>query len=354
MAERPRRWLRPGVVVEVGARVWVVDEVQPVAVVLDAGSGDVVRTVGWSALPAPTTEEEDAGWVVLPAADGIWVQRACGPVLLVRSDGSVVGRRSGGRRLGVVTRHGAWCVPDRPLQDLAATEDAPPRDRGGYHRLSVAHPERTTVGVLVDAPVHDVRSEDGDLLLEVGTGRGTRRNLGTPDCWELLPETAWLRLPAAEPPPAQLSLTTHAAGPPTRTVTVAADPVLPNRPVDITDLCWPLPARPLDADDHAAYWRDRFADLDHHWTRSDGAVVPLTAGLSGSRADLVGDWPDTCLHITFDHARRPGQRLRRIVPVFDELGRPTFLDHTAIHLMEDLETGGLHRAVLGDDGHLDV
>jgi hypothetical protein len=257
--------------------------------------------------------------------------------------------------LGVVTAHGAWCVPDPPLQDLAATEDAPPRDRhGGFHRLSVAHPGRTTVGVLVDAPVHDVREEDGDLLLEVGTGRGTRRNLGTPDCWELLPETAWLRLPATEPVPAQIGRGTHAADPPTRPVTVAADPVLLAPAVDITDLCWPLPARPLDADDRAAFWRDQFADLDHHWTRPDGTVVPLTAGLSGSRTEVVGDWPHTCLHITFDHTQRPGQRLRRIVPLFDELGRSAFVEWAAIHLMEDLEPGGLHRAVTSEDGHLDV
>lgn len=466
MGDPTRRWLRPGSVVAVGDQVWVVDDVQPVAVVLDAESGEVVRTVGWSQLPPPLTEVDDEGWRVRAAVDGVWVQRSRGPLVLVGADGSVDGRRSGGLRLSTVTGHGAWCVDDPPVQDLATTQDAPPQHQGGHRRLLVAHPDRTTVEVLVDAPVHTALSQDGDLLLEVGTGAGRRRNLDTPDCWELLPETAWLRLPAAEPPPVQLSLSTHAADPPARRspdtpgggrgtamgwvgpagevdprwgpqieapapgdldwrlgwvgrgverrvqavgctagttverqrvdlgdgslrAVVAArgwlwlaveqrrpyltctspspvallrmradtgdvETVLAAGSVDVTDRCWPLPAAPLDAADRTAYWRDKFADLDHYWTRADGTTAPVAVGFSRGRVEAVGGWPDTCLHLTFDHTAKPGQRLRRVVPVFDELGRPAFLDYVPIHLMETLETGGAARAVRHDDGHLDV
>ncbi|CCH89200.1 conserved protein of unknown function [Modestobacter italicus] len=455
MAERPRRYLRPGLFSLIHERLWVVDEEQPVAVVLDVETGVALTTVAWPELPPPAQESWPSGWQVRPAIEGLWVHRSGGPLLLVDETGVHSGHLSNGRTLGAVSAHGAWCLPDRPAQDIAATEDAPPRGRDGLHQLFVVHPQRTTATVLVDAPVHAARSQDGDMYLQVETGRWTRRNLGTLDSWDLIPDTAWLRLPAADPLPDRLSLSTHRSEPPrtahhrpddgsgrrtgslwlpqlshgqdppdpwatepepngginwyagwvgrgrNRTVAVVAidsdtsterfrldlgrgtaravtatpgwlwlaleqprphatystpapialirvraddgavKAVLPANSVDVSEHCWSLPAPPVDAADYTAFWKRRFANLDHYWIHADGRVTPLTDGLSGSRVDVVGAWPDTALHITFDYAARPGRRLRRIVPLFDELGRPTSPEYAEIHLMETLDTKDL-------------
>jgi hypothetical protein len=465
VAERRRRYLRPGLFSLIEGRLWVVDEVQPVAVVLDAGTGAVVTTVAWPELPPPAQEGWPSGWQVRPATGGVWIQLAGGPLLLVDETGLRSGHLSNGRTISAVSAHGAWCLPDPPDQDIAATEDAPPRGRGRVHRIFVAHPEQTTDTVLIDAPVHAARTQDGDMYLHVETGHWTRRNLGTSDSWSLIPDTAWLRLPAADPLPDRLSLSTHQSEPPrtahhrqddgsgrrtgslwlpqggpgpeprtawatepetdgdtnwyagwvghgrNRTVAVVAidsvtrterlrldlgrgtaravtatpgwlwlaleqprsyatystpepvalirvraadgavETVLPADGLDVSESCWPLPAPPVDAADFTEFWKRRFADLDHYWTHADGRVTPLADGLSGSRVEVFGAWPDTALHITFDHAERPGRRLRRIVPLFDELGRSIPPEHAEVHLMETLDTEDLpdHRAARDSD-----
>ena len=466
MVDRRRRHLRPGSLVAVGERIWVIDQVQPVAVVLDPRTADPVATVGWPQLPPLAQDGWPSGWQVRPAADGLWVQQTGGPLALVTETGLRSGHLSNGRTLGAVSAHGAWCLPDPPVQDIAVTKDAPPRGRDGLHQLFLAHPDRTTATVLVDTPVHAARSQDGDLYLRVETGRWTRRNLGTPDSWDLEPETSWLRLPADQPPPHQLSLDTHASnaprgaddpegdggrrlgsswlprsehddlgqgpwaatpgpsgvdwwagwtgagrdrrvtvlardagtssqrhqvdlGPgtahaaiaiagwlwlalerPTRYATYAApapialirvraedgavETVLPADSADVTDHCWPLPHEPVDAKDYTAFWRDSLTALDHYWTHPDGHRAPLTDGLSNSRVDVIGSWPHTELHVSFDYAPRPGRRLRRIVPIFDELGRHAAPEYAAIHLMETLGTNDIPDHPSPGADHLDV
>jgi hypothetical protein len=451
---------------EVGDRIWVVDQMQPVAVVLDSRTSAQVATVAWPELPPVAQDSWPSGWQVRPASDGLWVQQAGGPLALVTEDGLRSGHLSGGRTLGAVSAHGSWCLPEPPVQDIAATEDTPPRGRDGFHQLFLAHPDRTTVTVLLDAPLHAACSQDGALYLKVETDRWSRRNLGTPDSWDLKPELSWLRLPADESPPDQLSLTTHASAPPrdaesaerdggrrlgsrwlppadhdnphwgpwatdpspngvewwagwvghgrnrhvtvlareagttiqrhqvdlgpgtahaaiatagwlwlalerpTRYVTYADPPptalirvraadgavetVLPADAVDVTAHCWPLPPEPVDTEDYTAFNRDRLTDLDHYWTHPDGHRAPLTDGLGDSRVDVVGTWPDTELHVTFAYAPRPGRRLRRIVPLFDELGRQASPESAAIHLMETLDTNDIPEDAAPGADYLDI
>ncbi|MCZ2821324.1 hypothetical protein O2V63_13345 [Modestobacter sp. VKM Ac-2977] len=450
----------------VGERIWVIDEVQPVAVVLDAGTGALQTVVAWPQVPPPVAENWRGSWQVRPAADGLWVQQPGGPLALVTEDGFRSGHLTTGLTLGGVSAHGAWCLPDPPVQDIAAREDTPPPGGGGVHQLLVAHPERTTRSVYVDSPVHGARSIDGDLYLQVESGRWSRRNLGTEDSWVLEPETTWLHLPAQDPIPPRLSLTTHTSaaprgeqvldleggrqhtsgwlrlpgsserrqtpswstatprgitwyagrdrehpgrdvaavawdpasgtelsrtrlgpgmvramtatqdwlwiaieGPrnfatysdpsPTRLVRLRADggrfeTVLPPDTVNITDNCWPLPPEPIDAADYTAHWRERLTDLEHYWTHSDGRRGPLTGGISNSSVAVVGSWPNTELHVTFAHALRPGHRIRRIVPLFDELGRHAAPEYAAIHLMETLDTEDLPNTAPMDADYLDV
>lgn len=76
--------------------------------------------------------------------------------------------------------------------------------------------------------------------------------------------------------------------------------------------------------------------------------------MSAGQARLVGSWPATQLERTFAFDGRPGLRLRRLVPLYDELGRIHEPEFTDIHLMEDLETGALPLAGEAVDGVVDV
>lgn len=109
--------------------------------------------------------------------------------------------------------------------------------------------------------------------------------------------------------------------------------------IDVTDLGWPVGSPPVDAEDYTTFWRHRLSSLDAFWTDDNGHVGPLSEGLSDTRVDVVGAWPDTTLHITFSWTYRPGVRLRRIISLFDDLGRPEEPTYADIHIMEDLDTG---------------
>ncbi|WP_432507315.1 hypothetical protein [Kineococcus arenarius] len=123
--------------------------------------------------------------------------------------------------------------------------------------------------------------------------------------------------------------------------------------VDISAFCWPLRPEPLDADSYARQVLADWGGLDTFWHGEDG-VRPLAQGMSGSRVRLVGQWPHTHLECTFDFAPYPGLRLRRRVPLFDELGAIAHPEDAEIGLMEDLETGNPPPADRARDGVLDV
>ncbi|MGI3781775.1 MAG: hypothetical protein ACRYG2_13460 [Janthinobacterium lividum] len=108
--------------------------------------------------------------------------------------------------------------------------------------------------------------------------------------------------------------------------------------VDITDLGWSTGPPPVDAKDYTSYWRQRLSSLDAFWTDDTGHVGPLSEGLSDTRVEVVGAWPDTTLHVTFSWTHRPGVRLRRIISLYDDLGRPDEPTYAEIDIMEDLDT----------------
>lgn len=127
-----------------------------------------------------------------------------------------------------------------------------------------------------------------------------------------------------------------------------ATTVLPAGSIDITDQSWPLGPAPVDADDYSAYW---LAAMTDPMTDPDR---PLATGVRNGKAALVGSWPDTEIHLTFDLDSHPGTRLRRVVPLHDELGRPTPPDHAITHLWEQIETRQLPLPFDSGTGYLDV
>lgn len=118
--------------------------------------------------------------------------------------------------------------------------------------------------------------------------------------------------------------------------------LLPAESVDISGHRWPLVPRPPEADSYVRQVLDSWGELG------------LAPGLSAARLRLVGEWPGTQLECSFDVPSRPGLRLRRRIPLFDELGRTADPRHAGTHRLETVETGGLPPSSAAVDGVLDV
>lgn len=107
--------------------------------------------------------------------------------------------------------------------------------------------------------------------------------------------------------------------------------------VEITDRCWPLVRRPIEADSYAAQVLASNSSIHEYWHGDDG-VQPLVEGMSEVTTRLDGQWPHTHLEWTFRWNQRPGVLIRRRVPLYDELGRPSPPRSADISLMEALHT----------------
>ncbi|GAA1923199.1 hypothetical protein GCM10009737_26090 [Nocardioides lentus] len=443
-----RRPFRPGELHEIGDRLWVVDEVQPVAALVDPRTAAVRSVIAWPELP-PGRELHDRR--VLPAVDGLWVQHDGGPVVHVRADGSRDGHHAGDGTLSVVSAHGAWCVTRQVDQDDEDHDDD--EDEEGpadVSELRLLSPVDHSRAVEVEGDVRSVRSSSGDVVVEV---RLPAPHEGA---------TSWMRLAAGDVAPTRLTLADHGCADPGVVPARASREVLPtwlpptveperggapvphvrasghdwhlgherggrwphplialavddqgatvhridlgpaslqdvtlagsalwiavHRPdrrrgrghdapgellridpatgeveqaigpdaLDVAGRGWPRGATPVDAGDYESATRAGLAELDRFWTGTDGRVTPLATGMSDSRAELVGSWPDTCVEVTFDWSFRPGVRLRRRIPLYDVLGRVAVPDSPDIDLMEDLDTGDVPPASYAVAGVLDV
>jgi hypothetical protein len=370
------RFLRPGFLVPVGDRLWVVDEFQPVAAVLDPGGGVVEQLVSWPELPPPpvTLTPWHDGWRVLGSPAGLWVQPFLGgPVALIGIQGLRRAFYSAGLRLGGVTDAGAWCGPQRrnrrehlrqpedilllstegdtrpstedqlveqapvhhpdgpaspwhhpPAQDTGAPRSGGlrwavgwARDTGGPH-----HSERVVI-----ATGHDPVDGGERRRIRFGAGRVRAFVAGADHLWVAL------RRPHQSGSVELSRVDTHVGG---------VETVLPAESIDITEHCWPRAPEPVDAEAYADYQRRGFEGLAPE------------GDLYGCRAELVGDWPDTTVELHCVHTRYPGLDLVRVLPLYDELGRQTPPEQAAHHLLETFGTGQLPSASAAVDGILHI
>lgn len=139
---------------------------------------------------------------------------------------------------------------------------------------------------------------------------------------------------------------------------------LPAESVDITEHCWPLPPKPVEAEAYADYQRRSFDGLTDYAEKlrrafEDGDATALAGDnrvfntdLRGFRAELTGHWPDTTLELHCTHARYPGLELVRVLALFDELGRQIPPDYAGVHLMEAFDTGQFPPASAAVHGQL--
>lgn len=126
--------------------------------------------------------------------------------------------------------------------------------------------------------------------------------------------------------------------------------------LDIATAGWPVGERPANAEKYVQEQLRRCAGFADYWqdSRHEGRSRPLARGMAEVDAQVVGQWPDAELRVTFRLAGLPGLLLRRRWPLFDEFGRVEDLEYFDIHLMEDVETWQLPPATLAVDGVLDI
>lgn len=234
----------------------------------------------------------------------------------------------------------------RPVR-VAAAARAAPRERPVPGLLDPAAPAWVVDGVrwrVGAGPVDRGRPLDAVAVATDAAGQELRRvplGTGHPTAGLLAHGRLWFavdgpgdgRVVALDPRTAEVR-------------TVLAD-------VDIGAHHWPRPGRPPEgAERHARRWVERAGDLERSWHPADGPAQPLSRGLADAVVDLVGTWPDRALQVTFRHPWYPAGVLRRIVPLFDRLGRPVEPDHWDIVLMEDLDTSRLPPPSAAVDGVL--
>ena len=453
------RFLRPGSLLSTASGLWVVDEFQPVAAIVDPRSGAVVDVVGWSEVPA-AARLMWPGPALMTDGSSVWAQQdRFGPLLGIGPGGVRSAAWTDGMQLAACGSGEAWCMAAPPNQELLQGADAQPTPLTDFGLSTVlrVRADGRQDRLMIDRPVRALHCTGGALVIEVDDDPSTVRHLGV-DTYEVRRTSRYLSVPWGADLPAQLTVTAgtgtvqRPAGirrPPSdlalawyeqsddprgqldaaglrwrvgRTwqqedteyrapwlpvlatghdadgdtvcrfdlgpgMVVTARPIAgdtavgvavarpgPGRPVellalspaagtvttllgagavDITELCWPLVPRPVEADSYAMQVLARNSSAERYWN-DGGQVKPLARGMSEVSTRLDGAWPDTHLEWTFRWTQRPGLTLRRRVPLFDELGRlapPEFAD---IHLMEDLETGAIPVAAASRDGILDI
>ena len=186
------RAFRPELLLPLGSDVWLVEEFQPVAVVIDPVTGVVRRAVSWAALPPPGPGELDRR--VRHDRPALWVQHETGgPLARVGLDEIEVLVPTDGLGLVACGPDTAWCASPAADQELLDGQEASPTRALGPGRLLRATSDGQRASVDTEWPVRAVYAVVERLLVEVDLEPFTRRPLGAGMC-ELVRQTQWLSL----------------------------------------------------------------------------------------------------------------------------------------------------------------
>ncbi|MCI2237744.1 hypothetical protein MN205_04480 [Kineococcus sp. TRM81007] len=154
------RALRPDRLFALPSGLWVLDEVQPVAAVLDPGDGQVRRVVSWARLPPrpPVPISPCAVPAVVRAdAEALWVQNhRGGPLARVGVGGVEVVAWVGDRCLVAAAGTSAWCTLGRYGSEVVPVARAV--EEGGSGSLVRVDADGRVQTVHTGAPVRDVRT----------------------------------------------------------------------------------------------------------------------------------------------------------------------------------------------------
>ncbi|GAA2779632.1 hypothetical protein [Saccharopolyspora taberi] len=160
-----RRFLRPRLLAAVDGALWVVDEFQPVAALVEPGTGTVREVVDWRSLAPP---EPGHSAEIVTDGSRIWVQQGSS-VGWVDETGLRQAAEVGGTHLCAVGRGAAWCVdwhsPDPGRSPGPGIAPVPPPMPEG--RLVIVAEDGPTRVIPVDRPAQHVEIRADGAYLEV-------------------------------------------------------------------------------------------------------------------------------------------------------------------------------------------
>ncbi|MGL3199725.1 MULTISPECIES: hypothetical protein [Curtobacterium] len=96
------------------------------------------------------------------------------------------------------------------------------------------------------------------------------------------------------------------------------------------------------------------ADPAVGWSRGVDGARRFRSDYREVRVQVEGEWPDTEVVASFEHAAVPFLRLRRRYRVFDDTGRPVDHGYVTVYLEEDIATGHIPPRSAAVDGVLDI
>ncbi|MEW1959198.1 hypothetical protein [Kineococcus sp. NPDC059986] len=196
------RTLRPGRLFTTTAGVWVLDETQPVAAVLDPVEGRVRRLVSWTELPPPPPGEPMTARV---DAEALWVQNSPGgPLLRLQVGVDAVAVWTDGLTLAAAGRSSAWCTSAPPVQEIVHGADAAPVGWGGSGTVLRADADGRVQRVHTNRPVRGVRTTAQALWVQLDVEPWSLRSLGA-GTYEVCWSSRWVPLPWDGDLPEQLT-----------------------------------------------------------------------------------------------------------------------------------------------------
>ncbi|WP_141216799.1 hypothetical protein [Rhodococcoides fascians] len=230
-----RRLLRPRHIHVAAGYVWVIDETQPVAALLDPATGSLDRLVSWPELPAASRTLD-----ISSDEGGLWLHyRGADALARVTPDGLRHAEYIGGAALLTSGSIGAWCFrPGRARRDVAQSPDTPPLRRSYTGpQLLLAKPDGGTVAVTLRG--HLITADFDETSLHLGVEHEPwSRTHSEPDGYAVTWTQSWVDVPLD-------------------TVATSIDPA-------------DYPRRPLDGDWHTSEYADITYNESHRRKRAVG------------------------------------------------------------------------------------
>lgn len=338
VVSRSERQFRPAYLAVDSTVVWIVDEVQPVAVALETDVEQPFRLVSWGQLASPPRGARpgsrhvvsDGKLAIVHDKQSDYAVILSEPVPRIVNidfyrklvDSSPTSLYSSSRRLG--TQHANLAQSDRSIKHITCLIEP---------TVNTTRIRPQLDALIIRSGLEVTENSDVPNRNSLGLGRMTAGLIIKEDVWLCIrrsPLRPWTWRPTA-------TLDILMPGP----VSTNAVHKQPLNNIDISDKCWPLSAS-VDAlnalaetfyHDYTEYFRTRDFDMPKMLT---------TLQLAGA---------ESTIETRFQHSSRSGLTLLRSTELFDEIGYPV---EQAAMLEDDLQNDFLPPESLAVDGILQI